>query len=200
MITYHLDYLYSFELSNIDNTKLTNNCIEIEKDLLKIFGNVDDNWYGNKSSALNQKYNLFTFPHQELIKLYKAMVEHISPLLDTNRGYVIKSWMNLYRKGQNVKWHSHWPKEYNVWHGFYCVNVGNDSSHTIYKIPGVVSDIIVPSINGRLVVGKSENDKHSSSIWQDESSPRITLAFDIIPIDTLINDKLILNHFIPFKS
>jgi hypothetical protein len=198
MITYHSDYLYSFELSNIDNTKLTNNCIEIEKYLLKNFGNVDENWYGNKSSALNQKYNLFTFPYQELIKLYKAMVEHISPLLDTNRGYVIKSWMNLYRKGQNVKKHSHWGKKYNAWHGFYCVNVGKNSSYTTYKISGVSSDIIVPSVNGKLVIGKSENDEHFSSVWQDESSPRITLAFDIVPIDS--TDNFPLNQFIPFKS
>ena len=47
-----------------------------------------------------------------------------------------------------------------------------------------------------MVVGKSENDRHRSSIWNEEHRPRITIAFDIVPIES-VDDPLEANYFIP---
>jgi hypothetical protein len=200
MIEFSKNYLYGFDTNTIDNKILYDHCLAIEKVLRLTFPETKDSWYGNFTSAINQKYNLFCFPGVQLSKLYSFMVTEISPLLE-NEPYVLKSWMNVYRAGQKVAWHEHWLPKYRAWHGFYCVNVGESATH--YKIPNVKDIIIVPSKEGRLVIGKSDNDKHSSTEWNDVNSCRITLAFDIIPVSTLLESTvysdLPINHFIPFK-
>ena len=54
------------------------------------------------------------------------------------------------------------------------------------------------SEEGLIVFGKSDGDKHRSSPWRETKRHRITIAFDIIPIES-IESKLQGNHFIPFK-
>ena len=56
----------------------------------------------------------------------------------------------------------------------------------------------VVSKEGLIVIGKSDGDEHSSSAWKESKRPRITIAFDIIPVEAIPN-KLYGNHFIPFK-
>jgi hypothetical protein len=201
MIEFSKNYLYGFDTDTIDNKILYDHCLAIEKILKLNFTYTEDSWYGNFTSAINQKYNLFCFPGVQLAKLYKLMVTNISPLLD-NEPYVLKSWMNVYRAGQKVAWHDHWMPKYRAWHGFYCVHVGESATH--YRIPDVNDTVIVPSKEGRLVVGKSDNDTHTSTEWNDTTSCRITLAFDIIPVSTLLESTIYsdlpLNHFIPFKN
>jgi hypothetical protein len=199
------DYLYSFQLDNIDNDALFNKCLVMEDIIIQTTPPAEKGWYGNLTSAKNQSYNLFTFPVKELHELYQAMVKNISPLLDKDTSYVLKSWMNVYRKGDKVSWHMHWEPQFKVWHGFYCVNVGKNESATNYKIPGIKEIINVPSVDGLLVVGKSDDDRHSSTEWQGDK-PRITLAFDIVPMwavnpneNTTMYD-LQLYHYIPFKT
>ena len=199
------DYLYGFQLDSIDNQALFDKCLVMEDIIIKTTSPAEKGWYGNLTSAKNQEYNLFTFPVKELHQLYQEIVKNISTLLDKDTSYVLKSWMNVYRKGDKVSWHAHWPPECKVWHGFYCVNVGKNESATNYKIPGIKEIINVPSIDGLLVVGKSDDDRHSSTEWQGDK-PRITLAFDIIPMwaanpneNTHMYD-LSLYHYIPFKT
>jgi hypothetical protein len=197
MKVYHEDYLYGFNLASINNDKLVEFCLEVEQFLLENLPPVEPGWYGSVASAHNMSYNLLTFPNKELNKLYHAIQENVIPLLDTNTTYVIKSWLNVYRAGQNIDWHGHWAEESKVWHGFYCAQVRD--SATYYKIPEVKEVITVPSEEGLLVMGKSAGDKHRSSDWQNNAMPRITLAFDIIPIES-INNKLSVNHYLPFKQ
>ncbi|MGY8985778.1 MAG: hypothetical protein ACKVIX_03975 [Sphingomonadales bacterium] len=197
MIEFCKDYLYAFDSDVVDNKKLYNRCHEIENILKTSYPNTEAGWYGTFSSANHDKYNLFGFPDVQLSKLYQLMVKNISPLLE-NESYVIKSWMNLYRAGQKVDWHGHWPERFRVWHGFYCVNVGESATH--YRIPKIKDTIVVPSKEGRLVIGKSAGDTHASTEWSDTSTNRITLAFDIIPISTLLpHDDKRFDHFYPFK-
>jgi hypothetical protein len=201
MIEFAKDYLYAFDTDTIDNKRLYHRCVAIEKILNNKFPNADLSWYGNAASANNREYNLFSFLDSELIKLYQYMVKTISPLLE-DECYVLKSWMNVYRVGQQVNWHRHWPPEFKVWHGFYCVNVGESATH--YKIPGIEDIVVVPSKEGRLVVGKSDDDRHKSTPWNNPDSLRITLAFDIVPINSILSrdiySNIPLNHYIPFKA
>jgi hypothetical protein len=198
------NYLYGFQLDNIDNQTLFDKCLVMEDIIIQTTPPAKKGWYGNLTSAKNQSYNLFTFPVKELHQLYQEMVKNITPLLDSNTSYVLKSWMNVYRKGDKVSWHAHWPPEQKVWHGFYCVNVGKNESATNYKIPGIKEIVNIPSVDGLLVVGKSDDDRHSSTEWQGDK-PRITLAFDIIPMSAANPNEnthmydLSLYHYIPFK-
>jgi hypothetical protein len=57
-------------------------------------------------------------------------------------------------------------------------------------------ELTIPSKEGLLVIGRSNGDLHKSSEWLGDK-PRVTLAFDISPIES-INFKI--NHYIPFKE
>ena len=203
MIEFVKDYLYAIDSNTIDNDILYDHCVAIEQILEQTYPITedDDGWYGNFTSKVNRKYNLFCFPGVQLGKLYQLMVKNISPLLD-DEPYVLKSWMNVYRAGKKVGWHDHWIPKFRAWHGFYCVNVGD--SATYYRIPGIEDTVIVPSKEGRLVIGKRDGDTHSSTEWTDPDKFRITLAFDVIPVSTLVAavpyGNLPQNHFIPFKT
>ena len=107
--------------------------------------------------------------------------------------------MNIYRKGDFIDWHTHWPKEKNSWHGFFCVDC--EPSYTTYRLPNRYEPVNVTSENNLLVIGKSDNDRHRSSEWPYTDRDRITIAFDIIPRQSIVPcfpyDGA-LNHWIPF--
>jgi len=190
------DYLYSVKLNSIDNKELASYSLEVEKLLKKTLAPLENtNWYGTFTTAKHKNYNFLTFPNKQVSTLYHEIAKNVSPLLE-DRTYVIKSWLNVFRKGEKVDWHKHWPADKKVWHGFYCVQVGD--SHTEYQIPNVEQILKIESEEGLMVVGKSENDRHRSSIWNEEHRPRITIAFDIVPIES-VDDPLEANYFIPLK-
>jgi len=190
------DYLYSFSLSSIDNNELVDYSLKVEALLKRNLKRLDStDWYGTFTTANHDKYNFLTFPNKQVSKLYREIYGNVSPLLD-DKPYMIKCWLNVFRKGEKVDWHNHWPAYKKVWHGFYCVQVGE--SFTEYRIPKVKDIVKVKSKEGLLVVGKSEDDQHRSSPWNEEQRPRITVAFDIVPIDS-VDNELRVNHFIPFK-
>lgn len=195
--TYVQDYLYSTELHNIDNVKLTEHCLQIEKYLLDHVPSANLEWFGTKTGALHERYNIFTFAREELNELYHSIRDTVSRFLEPRTAYMLKGWLNVFYKGQFVNWHGHWPSKKGVWHGFYCVQTGEYISKTSYRIPDVPNVIDVPSVNGKLVFGKSEGDTHKSSEW-NQDYPRITIAFDIAPVNSIEN-KTLGNHFIPFK-
>lgn len=205
MTTIVPDYLYSFQLEGIDNFALFKKLLVAENIIVNSTPKTEVDWYGNLTSAKHHFYNIYTFPIKELYQLYFQLREKITPLLDPNTDYVLKGWLNVFRKGEKVNWHAHWPAVTKVWHGFYCVNVGENKSATLYRIPGVEETVTVPSKNGLLVVGKSEDDRHTSTAWT-EDTPRITLAFDIIPMwaanpnESTDMNNLHLYHYIPFIS
>ena len=207
MITHSPDYLYSIDLDSLDNEKIFKEILEAEKCLIKLFGGPfyrelgDYDVYGNFTSSQFQNYNTFQFPLNETTKLYRILVNTITPFLDKKYNYALQCWFNVFKNGQNTDWHGHWEEHGSkVWHGFYCVNVGD--SFTEYKIPNVEKIIKVPSKEGRLVFGKSEGDSHRSSLWTNPETPRVTIAFDIIPYKNIKLeefDEYIGRSFIPFK-
>lgn len=195
LITYHDNYLYSIDTDTINNKALVDHCLRLEKYLVETLPTIHTGWYGNLTTAYNREYNLLTLPGTEFNELYHSLIKHVGPFLEKETRYMIKSWLNVFRINQKIEWHDHWPAIKRAWHGFYCAQVGE--SYTYYKIPNCKGIIKVPSVDGRIVFGKSEGDQHSSSEWRNESMPRLTLAFDIIPVES-IEDKMRINHFIPF--
>ena len=122
MTNYH-DYVYSKKIRSLNNVELSKYSLEVEKFLRRNLKPIEDTgWYGNFTSANHNMYNFLTFPNVEVNKLYKEIVKYASYLLE-DRFYMIKSWVNVYHKGEKVDWHNHWPAPKKVWHGFYCVQV-----------------------------------------------------------------------------
>lgn len=186
------DYLYSEEIYDINNEWMYSDCLQIEDYLKRTIPEPEPMLdYGSFTSANHMKYNLFNFHLHSVNDLYRAIQTKVRPHLPDDR-YMIQCWLNVFRKGQFIDWHGHWPEEFKVWHGFYCVNVGD--STTTYKFGD--TETVVQDHNGLIVFGKSAGDVHRSSEWDQEDKHRITIAFDIIPIDAIAPDP-VSRHYLP---
>ena len=197
MYTYVPDNLWGEMLPSIDNTQLNKDCLWAEKFLIDSLPLIEDvGIYGNITTASHNRYNLLTFPVESFQTLYHSIASVVKPCLPKET-HVIQCWLNVFRCNEFVDWHSHWHPSQRVVHGFYCVNV--TPSFTEYKFEHLSGEIFkVDSTEGLLVFGKSNSDQHRSSPWTNNLEPRITIAFDLIPITTLLGDQIHPNHFLPF--
>jgi len=182
------NYLFTFKWDNIDNNALYTTCINVEDELSRVFPPVPDtSVYGCFSAMYHDHYNLFSFPCEQLSQLYMNMTKSFGDILMPGR-YYIRCWVNLFGKGKNIDWHSHWDAKYKTYHGFYCVNTeGEHESYTEYVVPHLIGNQVcrIISNDGLCVIGKSQGDQHKSSEWLNDGKPRVTIAFDIIPIEAL---------------
>lgn len=198
--------LYGIELQ-YNKEAFTEKCIRLNFVL-------NDMFYHNQStdveiaptkvvSTLNfAEYNILTFVDADWHSLYREIQrwfyhcymkyhkkQEIKP-------HYIRSWLNVYEKNQYIDWHGHWETKFDAWHGFFCVNV-EPNSKTSYMWKNDTQLIEINSKNGLLVLGLSNDDRHKSSNWEQEI-PRITIAFDILPYDSLMSTGPVkLNHWIP---
>jgi len=207
------DYLWTFEFQGIDNNKLYKTCTDIESALQQFLPPItpdpkkDVFQYNSFTSYYHQQYNLFQFPCPQLSTLYRNMAMNFPEVINTGKQYYIRCWVNLFEKGKNIDWHSHWNPKFKTYHGFYCVNTeGENLSYTDYRVPGVKEDIRIMSHDGLCVIGKSEGDEHRCSKWLNDNKMRVTIAFDVIPVEVLRSDekflhlevnKALLYNFIP---
>ena len=165
-------------------------------------------------TKLFAKYNYLLHPHPGIHKLYQEIKNLFYTVSESDEPHFIQCWVNFYYKGGFIDWHAHWMKEFNAWHGFYCLDVEPDSSTTyqfggwppkLEILPGMnpitrngtIFDI--KSENNLIVIGKSGEDHHRSSEWKHDN-PRITVAFDVVPANKLYTDEWALknvNHWIP---
>ena len=209
MNTTHLpDLLWSKSLPNIRNDNLYNECLFIEELLKKRLAELS-NWgetgFDTFTGRNYHQYNIFTLPSTQLMNLFAEIKQAVADLLEPGEAYMIQGWLNVFRENGFIDWHGHWEPYYNTIHGFYCVNVEDYPSFTEYKFDNI--DITkVNSKNNLLVFGRSAGDLHRSSPGWSSPRPRITIAFDIIPVKHIQSkfqkdfiDTYPINHFIPFK-
>jgi len=201
------NYLWTFKFNNINNEKLYKTCCNVENVFEKVFPPIiGKNTYGCLASYYHKEYNLFSFPCNELSNLYKNMANSFFKILEKDTQYYLRCWANVFKKNSNIGWHNHWEKEYKTYHGFYCVNTeGINSSYTDYKIPHDDKKIYrVDSKDGLCVIGKSEGDLHRSSKWLNDGKHRVTIAFDIIPLQKLRTTEMfthgLLHNYFPLIS
>lgn len=194
MFTKMSNNVYVFDL-NLDTSVMRDSAMKMYDFVVNYYGADLAADYFSKSTPISTKlyknYNLLLYPFPGFHELYwniqQAFHASITDLMGaTNRQYYITSWINVYHKGQYIDWHSHAPPNHflpeekykMVWHGFYCVDT--EPSSTIYKSLETQEEIVIDSINNRLVLGPAEGNVHKTSDWLDDSKPRITIAFDIL--------------------
>lgn len=213
-ITQHIYGLYSTQLNlNLEEIKKSCHMIEnqIEKRYKETKNRNDDSWIKNtpQSTQKFNNYNLLLCPILEFNNLYTDIQKMFHTCLSNFHEesivpHRIQCWLNYYKKGQFIDWHSHWPPERKAWHGFFCVQVEPDS-YTSYKWKTKSDSVNIKSVNNLLVLGLSNGDMHKSSEWNQEY-PRITLAFDIVPLKFWEGDGFIeqtmdhsnfFNHWMP---
>lgn len=190
------DYIHTKKI-NLDTISLLTSCYYMNDLILKKFGDGRKSYTGQSTmtTQLFSEYNVLMYALPQFNKLYHEIRNFFKELCVDEKEYYIQSWLNIYKKGEFINWHRHWPKEMKTWHGFYCVDVEPDSG-TTYRIPFIREEVFVPSENNLLVISRSDGDSHKSSEWPFEDRPRITIAFDIVPMEFIRNDEW-LNHWIP---
>lgn len=196
----YIDGLYGVQ-TNLDMKVLRNTCNQMYEIIKHSFVSDKSDYIGKSTltTKLYTKYNLLLYPLPGLHDLYFTISEVFhSCLTDYHKGksgrkYIMQCWLNYYMKGEYINWHSHATSVYGNWHGFLCVDTEPDS-YTSYtwlndkSRKGLVID--VKSKDGLMVMGITNNDRHRSSKWQRKDRPRITIAFDINPIEYITETEL----------
>lgn len=174
---------------------------EVKANIYEKFSDIDqsDNVNPNQnvpfSTLQYYAYNLFMYPAPGFYELFVQIRDAYREFSNDDQPAYMEAWLNVYNRGDHLDWHGHWPPEYEIWHGFYCVDVETDS-YTDYRIPMVREEVRVHSEDNLLVIGKGTGDLHRSSPWHLDHKPRVTIAFDIIPQKSLQPFNAI-NHWIP---
>jgi len=202
MLTKYTHGLYTAKVK-CNLQELVTTCDTMYKFIGSTFAKSNDyNGDSTLRSKLFTKYNFLMYPLPGVHDLYKNIHEVFNQSYyeyfgyKNNRQHFIQCWLNYYWKGDYIDWHGHWPSPFNAWHGFFCVSVEPNSS-TLYRWKDSESIIEIPSENGLMVMGISDGDKHRSTEW-NQQTPRITVAFDIVPVDNSnIKPEQYINHWIP---
>lgn len=196
MIESYKDYIHTKTLSlDLDAVRLS--CNNMRKFIQLNFMDKPQHYSGQATmtTKLYTEYNVLMYPFPEFHELYNEIARMFREVYGFDgKKYYIQCWLNYYEKGEFIDWHDHWLPKQKAYHGFYCVDV-EPNSKTSYALKDSDDIIDIPSKDNLLVLSKSDGDLHRSSEWLEER-PRITIAFDIVPRES-INPTGTVNHWIP---
>jgi hypothetical protein len=172
----------SSELQNryekIEQAKITGVTPVTDKDLWKESNSV--------STMKWRQYNVFQFHSIGIYNLYKAVKEMTQEAcsyydLDFEKEkFMLQGWFNInYTKKGKLDWHDHGPTGAPNFHGYYCVSA--EPSVTHYKV--FDNEVENQNINNRAVLSEMGHP-HAQADW-DWDGPRITIAYDVIPLRDL---------------
>jgi len=136
-----------------------------------------------------RQYNVFQFHIPEIYNLYIAVKEMAQEACEyygldfAKQRYMMQGWFNINStsKGGKLDWHDHGPTGAPLFHGYYCVNA--EPSITNY----VVFNQSVENINknNRAILSEMGHP-HAMGDWEWDGD-RITIAYDLIPLDQVVN-------------
>lgn len=146
-----------------------------------------------------RQYNVFQFHSLGIYNLYKSIrdmaieaCEYYNLDFEKQR-YMIQGWFNInHSKKGKLDWHDHGPIGAPNFHGYYCVNA--EPSVTYYKV--FDKEVENHNINNRAILSEMGHP-HAQADW-DWDGPRITIAYDLIPLaDIMQNAKDQEQHWVP---
>lgn len=133
-----------------------------------------------------RQYNVFQFHIDGIYELYKAvgdMVREACKHYDIDfdeQKFMIQGWFNVNESGNGkLNWHEHGGPGAPDFHGYYCVSAEPSSTHYI------VFDKEIENINkdNRAILSEMGHP-HAMGSW-DWEGKRITVAYDVTPLETL---------------
>jgi hypothetical protein len=158
-------------------------------------------WQSTKSVSTMKwrEYNLFQFHSAEIYNLYKSIRDMTNEACEyygldfEKEQYMIEGWFNInYANTGKIDWHDHVIHENKSFHGYYCVNA--EPSVTHYKVFDNYIDNI--NKNNRAILSETGH-MHAQGNW-DWEGPRITIAYNVIPLKDIIKfRKKQQQHWIP---
>jgi hypothetical protein len=159
-----------------------------------------DHWLSSDSVSTIKwrEYNVFQFYHPSIYKLYKNISETIKEACKyyevdfDKQEYMVQGWFNInYNNSGKLDWHDHGGPYAPYFHGYYCVNA--EPSVTYYRVFDKETDN--HNKNNRMIISEMGHP-HAMGSW-DWEGPRVTIAYDIVPMKSLIANKAEPQHWIP---
>jgi len=159
-----------------------------------------DHWLSSDSVSTIKwrEYNVFQFYHPSIYKLYKNISETIKEACEyyevdfDKQEYMVQGWFNInYNNSGRLDWHDHGGPFAPYFHGYYCVNA--EPSVTYYRVFDKETDN--HNKNNRMIISEMGHP-HAMGSW-DWEGPRVTIAYDIVPLKSLIANKAEPQHWIP---
>jgi len=154
----------------------------------------------SKPTAVSQQYNLFTSLMPPIFELKESIAGYFKNNVDHDKeqSYWIVGWLNFWpNKGETLPWHGHeYGDDENCFHGY--VGVDCEPSETYYRTLGSDNvEVTIKNLDRQLVITNSKGVEHRTSNW-NESRPRITIAFNIQPRETVLQEVgNRLNYYVP---
>lgn len=149
----------------------------------------DDEIWKSSNSVSTMKwreYNVFQFHIEGIHSLYKNVSSMVREACDyygldfDSQQFMVQGWFNInYAKKGKLDWHDHGPFGAPNFHGYYCVKA--EPSVTYYKV--FDKETVNHNIDNRAVLSEMGHP-HAQADW-DWEGPRITVAYDIIPLKDL---------------
>lgn len=193
-------------LSKLNYEIVVNNICNIPE---KVFSSYPNKKMGLATIFGIDYYNIFHFPNEGIYNLFKSLKELTKEACEyynidfEKEKYLIHGWFNLDEKthlfntegtgGVNpIKNPNHFHDHSNghgiPWfHGYYCVNA--EPSSTFYKIDNDDSKIFENiNKNNRAIISETGHP-HGRDDWFD-NKPRITIAYDITPLNKVRKEGL----------
>lgn len=130
-----------------------------------------------------RQYNVFQFHSTGIYNLYKAVKDMTIEACDyygidfEKEKFMLQGWFNITHTGKGkLDWHDHGPTGAPNFHGYYSVSA--EPSITYYKV--FDKEIENHNKNDRAILSEMGHP-HAMADW-DWEGPRITVAYDIIPL------------------
>lgn len=159
-----------------------------------------DQWLSSASVSTIKwrEYNVFQFYHPAIHKLYKNVVETVKEACQyyeidfDKQQYMIQGWFNInYNNKGKLDWHDHGGPYAPYFHGYYCVKA--EPSVTYYRVFN--KEVDNHNKNNRLIVSEMGHP-HAMGSW-DWEGPRVTIAYDIVPLQSLLINNAAPQHWMP---
>ena len=199
--------------TNLDLIRVKKDCRRSANKIIKTYsGIVDAEGYLNKksyqselstqldkapvTSKLHDHYNLFTFPYQGIVDVYKSVIDAFNDVNVYDEQYCVHAWLNYQHKGESIPWHNHWKGLSGLDRTFVATcYINAESSVTTYKYPdGVLYDHKCK--NNTISIFEDIGDIHQVSEWT-EDEPRITISMDFVPMRYVQGTPYVSNTWIP---
>lgn len=156
---------------------------------------------GSISTMKWKEYNVFQFMNEEIYNVFAAVRSLTVEACDyyeidfKSQKYMVQGWFNInYKHVGKLDWHDHGGPWAPNFHGYYSIK--SEPSITYYKINNDENKIKENiNINNRLILSEMGHP-HAMGDW-DWDGPRITLAYDVAPLDYLIKIKVADQHWVP---
>jgi hypothetical protein len=156
---------------------------------------------GSLSTVKWREYNVFQFLNADIYKLYHAIGDTVREACEyygidfKSQQYMMQGWFNInHNKTGKLDWHDHGGPYAPHFHGYYCVKAEPSTTHyRIFNDPN--REVENKNIDGRMIVSEMGHP-HAQADW-DWDGPRITVAYDIVPLKSLVMAGAPEQHWLP---